>query len=559
MTPVSTTLLKTKLRQTTWLPIGIVVALLMLAVAFLLKQQFDEKLRNTASALSDVMKSQQSFFSEDVFLNSDQGIRLRVDSLLSDWKDKYPSVQACIRIEYAIPGQASKKIKGCSLNAADADVIFESHSFTSTPITIGEKEIAHIDQATIRPTTLADLFPPILWLTIVLAVLGATFAHRVLVSRVETQILNPLLEKITEDGRNAAIAETTRMVAHDIRKPFQVMKLALNTLLESKNELVRRVGVQICSDIEGSVRKVNAMLQDILDISRDMKPVVEKVSVTPLIRSSVNDVLRFYPDTTVEVRFSLNHHQMLKADSEKVSRVFTNLIENAVQAIGRKTIPSGILRIISEDVPGKNQIRFHICNDGPEIAKEDAAKLFNPFFTSRKDGTGLGLSISKKIVDSHGGEITCSQAIPEETRFTFTFPCASSPDLVVQDSNRSPGESLDKFRDQIVLVFDDEKGVHSNWRRYSDQYQFVTFCHFTRWEDFVQQNAFSLAQEAIAFVDIHFLNSRHDGVDIAKSLRKLGVKRVYAITNDPESARESGLFDGVFGKDVPQNLTSLLG
>ncbi len=559
MSPVSTSLLKKKLRQTTWLPIGIVVALLMLAVAFLLKQQFDEKLKNTASALSDVMKSQQSFFSEDIFLNSDQGIRLRVDSLLSDWKEKYPSVQACIRIEYAIPGQESKKIKGCSLESADADVIFKSHSFTSTPITIGEKEIAHIDQATIRPTTLTDLFPPILWLTIVLAVVGATFAHRVLVNRVETQILNPLLEKIIEDGRNAAIAETTRMVAHDIRKPFQVMKLALNTLLESKNELVRRVGVQICTDIEGSVRKVNAMLQDILDISRDMTPVMEKVSATPLIRSSVNDVLRFYPDITVDVQFSLNHHQMLMADSEKVSRVFTNLIENAVQAIGRNTIPSGVLRIISEDEPGKNQIRFHVCNDGPEISKEDAARLFNPFFTSRKDGTGLGLSISKKIVTSHGGEIGCTQAVPGETRFTFTLPCAAAPDLVVQDANRATGESLEKLKDQIVLVFDDEKGVHSNWRRYADQYQFVTFCHFTRWEEFVQQNAFALAQGAIAFVDIHFLNSRHDGVDIAKSLRKLGIKRVYAITNDPESARESGLFDGIFGKSVPKNLTSLLG
>ncbi|MEZ4749144.1 MAG: HAMP domain-containing sensor histidine kinase [Bdellovibrionota bacterium] len=530
----------------------------MFAVAFLLKQQFDEKLKNTASALSDVMKSQQSFFAADVFLNSSQGIQLRMDSLLSEWREKYPSVQACIRIEYGIPGKAPQKIKGCSLGSADADAIFKNHAFTSTPIRIGEKEIAHIDQAAIRPTTFRDLFPPVLWLTIFLAVLGATFAHRVLVRRVEAQILNPLLDKITEDGRNAAIAETTRMVAHDIRKPFQVMKLALNTLLESKNELVRRVGVQLCTDIEGSVRKVNAMLQDILDTSREMTPQVEKISATKLWKTCVHETLRFYPDIHVKVDYDLRHQKMLMADPEKVSRVFTNLFENAVQAIGTGKDPSGLIRITSQDVPEKSQIQFHISNTGPGISKEDAAQLFSPFFTRKKNGTGLGLSISKKIVNSHGGEITCSSASEEETRFTFTLPSIAAPERVAKEDTPDAG-GLEKIRERIVLVFDDEKFVHANWRQYAANHSFVTLAQFTRWEEFVEQNAFSLAQDAVAFVDIHFLNSRHSGIDIAKSLRKLGVKRIYAITNDPEAAKESGLFDAILGKEVPKDFMTLVG
>ncbi len=531
----------------------------MLAVAFLLKQQFDEKLKNIASALSDVMKSQQSFFAADVFLNSNQGIQLRVDSLLSDWREKYPSVQACLRIEYAIPGKTPHKIKGCSLDAADADLILENHAFSSTPIKIGEKKIAHIDQAAIRPTTFHDLFPPILWLTIFLAMLGATFAHRVLVRRVEAQILNPLLEKITEDGRNAAIAETTRMVAHDIRKPFQVMKLALNTLLESKNELVRRVGVQLCADIEGSVRKVNAMLQDILDTSREMTPQVEKVSATKLWRACVHETLRFYPDIHVQVDYDLRHQKMLMADPEKVSRVFTNLFENAVQAIGMNAIPSGSIWIASEDVPGKNQIRFQVANSGVGIQQDDVNKLFSPFFTRKKDGTGLGLSISKKIVTSHGGQIAYSRLDSGKTCFAFTLPCSSVPELSFEMGSEEEETSMEKLKDRLVLIFDDEKSVHSNWRHYADKHQFVTLCHFTRWEEFVEQNAFSLAQDAVAFVDIHFLNSRHNGIDIAKSLRQLGAKRIYAITNDPETAKESGLFDEIFSKEIPANFRSLVG
>jgi hypothetical protein len=347
------------------------------------------------------------------------------------------------------------------------------------------------------------------------------------------------------------------MVAHDIRKPFQVMKLALNTLLESKNELVRRVGVQICSDIEGSVRKVNAMLQDILDISRELTPLQETVSAATLWKACVQETLRFYPDIKVEVEYHFLHQQLLFADPEKASRVFTNLFENAVQAIGRGAVPQGIIRIGSEDVPDRKLIRFHISNSGPDISKEDRELLFNPFFTRRKNGTGLGLSISKKIVHSHGGEIQCSHSGEGETRFAFTLPSAAGP--LAMEKGKVAESTLDNLKDRTILIFDDEKWVHSNWRQYAANHHFVTLCHFTRWEDFVAQNAFSLAQDAVAFVDIHFHNSRHDGVDIAKALRKLGVKRIYALTGDPETARVSGLFDEVFdGKAVPKNLSFLV-
>jgi hypothetical protein len=136
------------------------------------------------------------------------------------------------------------------------------------------------------------------------------------------------------------------------------------------------------------------------------------------------------------------------------------------------------------------------------------------------------------------------------------LPSVSTRDLTVED--RKTNDSIETLRERTVLVFDDEKLVHSNWRQYAASHRFVAFCHFTRWEEFVQQNAFSLAQDAVAFVDIHFLNSRYSGTDIAKSLRQLGVNKIYAITGDHETAQESGLFDGVFGKDIPDNLKELI-
>lgn len=73
------------------------------------------------------------------------------------------------------------------------------------------------------------------------------------------------------------------------------------------------------------------------------------------------------------------------------------------------------------------------------------------------------------------------------------------------------------------------------------------------------QDAFALAHNAVAFVDINYGNSKFDGLDIARSLRKLGIRRLYAITSATEVAMDSGLFDQVFGKSVPSDFAVLVG
>lgn len=73
------------------------------------------------------------------------------------------------------------------------------------------------------------------------------------------------------------------------------------------------------------------------------------------------------------------------------------------------------------------------------------------------------------------------------------------------------------------------------------------------------QDGFKYAAGAIAFVDIHYKGSQYDGIDIARALRDLGAKKIYAITNDPETATASGAFDAVFGKDIPESFATLVG
>jgi two-component sensor histidine kinase len=356
-----------------------------------------------------------------------------------------------------------------------------------------------------------------------------------------------------EDQKNAAVAEATQMIAHDVRKPFQMLRFALQTLIASKNEAVHKIGMQISSDIDSSVRSVNAMLNDIIDIGKDVKPNLQSVSPADLVNAATKEIMRLNPNSGVTFVHEFSHKQMVRADREQVHRVLSNLLENALQAVHTK----GEIRISIEDVKD-DFVAFSVRNYGPVIQMERREDIFRPYFTTKKTGTGLGLAIAKKLVTAQGGEISFESN--EQTGTTFRFTLEADALLgETYDGVPSDESSLKRLRERNVLVFDDERAVHAIWRHYAEEHGYQTFFHFQNWEDFVAQDAHGLAKDAVAFVDLRFENSKFNGFDIARYLKKLGAGKILAMTSDQGAAEKSGLFEGVFGKELPPDLASLVG
>jgi signal transduction histidine kinase len=554
MEPLSVSVLQKRLKRTSWFPLAIIGATLLFAVAFILKDRFDERIGNMRYALGDVLESQKELLGQEILLNQPQAVLIRVDLILANWRRKYPSVQACIGVSYRQPDNAIGMINRCAVETESPEMAFSRVPGGMIQVGTDGQSIATIRHTVVRPTQAGDLFPPILIATFVLAVFIALFSHRWLVRQVERTVLNPLLDKITSDQRDAAVAETAKILAHEIRRPFQSLRLALKSMLDSPNSDVRNIGTEICADVEGSIRSMNAMLQDVLDAHRELALNKEDLSLTKAIGGVVESVLKFHPEVSVTTVQGFKHRKMVVADREKVARVITNMVENAVQAMGNQ----GTLEIRTSDVTEGTapQVKVSILNSGTAIRPEHLGQLFSPFFTKRAGGTGLGLWISKKIVETHGGRIGCRSTPEQLTEFWFTLPAATVDEASAILEVR--GRGMEKIHEQSILVFDDERSVHSHWRQYAAKHDYHTLCHFMSWDDFVAQDAFSLAKDAIAFVDIQFKNSKHDGFDIARSLRQLGVRRIYAITSAIELARESGLFDEVFGKEVPTDFAALI-
>ena len=132
----------------------------------------------------------------------------------------------------------------------------------------------------------------------------------------------------------------------------------------------------------------------------------------------------FYPtlrELNKSIKLNYEEKININADPDKLSRVFNNLIKNAISYSKEE---SEIVINLKKDT---NNVVVEVINKGKQISKEKLSKIFEKFYrldsarTSRTGGSGLGLSIAKDIVELHNGTIT-AESNEEETTLRVTLP-----------------------------------------------------------------------------------------------------------------------------------------
>jgi signal transduction histidine kinase len=161
--------------------------------------------------------------------------------------------------------------------------------------------------------------------------------------------------------------------------------------------------------MERAVYGISNQLDDILNFLKDAPIHFENASILKILDESLFG-LNIPENITLELP---KNDVTLFCDSYKMQRVFSNMIQNSIQAIENK----GTITIaVSEK---SNDIKITIKDTGPGIPDELMPKIFEPLFTTKKRGTGLGLTICKKIIDDHNGSIAVAN---DPTTFTITIP-----------------------------------------------------------------------------------------------------------------------------------------
>lgn len=232
------------------------------------------------------------------------------------------------------------------------------------------------------------------------------------------------LYKEREEGHRAhLLAETVQMVAHDFRRPFNLLRMTLQGLSSCDDpNLIMPLLKKALPTINKTSEDVNRMLEDVLDASRPIHINQEEVATKTVVISALESLKALCPGRALKIKADYRSDTLVIADQAKLVRAVTNVLENAVQATTDDNI---WIKTQCDTFKERAAISFTIGNSS-YIPLQDRKKLFEKFFSRGKaNGTGLGLYIVRKIIDEHGGTVRCRSSRKHGTEFDLVVPIKS--------------------------------------------------------------------------------------------------------------------------------------
>ena len=217
--------------------------------------------------------------------------------------------------------------------------------------------------------------------------------------------------------RLATIGQMASSIVHDLRNPLAAISTAAEMLHRDSLAQDRRKTL-VESQLRASQR-MQEMLRELLDFTRGNYSLdLEPHRLSTIVERALHTV------NTTRAKVQLDVHiptdLIVTVDSERLRRVFENLLSNALQAMSNQA-PPRLLTV--RTVRLKNQVRVDVIDSGPGVPIEIRDRLFEPFVSQGKlGGTGLGLAIARSIIEAHGGVIGLEAHAERGADFYFLLP-----------------------------------------------------------------------------------------------------------------------------------------
>lgn len=231
------------------------------------------------------------------------------------------------------------------------------------------------------------------------------------------------LERLHRAERLAAVGQLAAGVAHEIRNPLTAIRSTLQYLTqglassEAKKELVE--------ELLDEVDRINSTISSLLSLTRGGELNPEPLDLVDPLEAALRLLRVQASHQGVEVTTELAEGGFpVVGDKGQLKQVFLNLLMNALQAMpdgGRLAITASAWSPPAG--PGEGRwVEVRMADTGRGISPEELGKVFDPFYTNKREGTGLGLSICHGIVQQHRGSIQVESRHGQGTTVTLRFP-----------------------------------------------------------------------------------------------------------------------------------------
>ncbi len=239
--------------------------------------------------------------------------------------------------------------------------------------------------------------------------------------------------RLIRQERLAAVGQLAAQITHEIRNPLSSVALNVELLEDEVGDpeavddarlLLRR--------ISGEVDRLTAITEDYLSFARRPNPALEPMDLAAELEELLDFLAGEHDMAGIDVRKEgLEVPTWVEGDAGQLRQAFLNLLRNAREAVEAAAADApGRTRRLEVSLERKDDEVIAVVGDtgaGIDVPEADLDRIFEAFFTRKREGTGLGLPMVQQIVNDHHGTIRVASTSPEGTRFEVRLPaCAPS-------------------------------------------------------------------------------------------------------------------------------------
>ncbi len=223
-------------------------------------------------------------------------------------------------------------------------------------------------------------------------------------------------------NRLAFLGAMVGSLAHELKNPLSTLRLNLELLAEDLAEPDSPREARVLRKLElmqSETRRLETILDDFLRYARPVRLQPEPTALTGLI----DDVLDLMEPQLAESGIRLHRHYAARGELYPVDRDYfkiaiLNLLVNAEHAMGEVGGGELIVRVDRHD----DAFVIHVIDTGPGIRPDHLPRVFEVYYSTKRNGTGMGLAHARRVVEDHGGTLTVETEVGKGTDFKIALP-----------------------------------------------------------------------------------------------------------------------------------------